>query len=272
MSRIKSLGDNIMYEGLIKDYGDKVTISDQPDITISTYVKGAKLDYEDPVPTSQNLDINQGRSYSFNIPKVDEKQSMIGFVDKWSDDAAKRLKINVETAIYAAIYGDADSNNAGATAGAISGDINLGVTGTPVALTTDSIITYILNMGVVLDEQNVPDEDRWLLLPSWACSRLKDSDLKDASLTGDGKSTLRTSRVGMIDRFNIYQTNLLYVSGTETNIMAGHISALTFAAQLTENEIIVNPDDFGRRARGLLVYGYKVVKDTALVHGVVDKS
>ena len=265
---------NTDYEGEIKAMGDKVVINNRPTITISDYIKGQELDYEDPVPTSVDLDIDKGKKYAFSIPDVDVSQSLIKFVSEWADDGSKNLKIQIETGIYGDIYADADASNAGNTAGAISGDIKLGITGAPVALTASTIIDYILGMGVVLDEQNIPDEDRWLLLPAWACSRLKNSDLKQVQITGDDKSTLRTGLIGMLDRFKIFQTNLLDLTGTgtEVNIMAGHTSALTFAAQLVKNEVVNNPYDFGKLARGLCIYGYAVPKPTALVHGIVDKA
>jgi hypothetical protein len=94
---------------------------------------------------------------------------------------------------------------------------------------------------------------------------IKKSDIKDASLTGDAKSVLRNGLVGMIDRFTIYNSNLL--SGTAAAgvyMLFGHKDATSFATQLTENKVLDNPNGFGMLHRGLQVYGYKVVKPEAL--------
>lgn len=225
-----------------------------------------------PTPTTVELLIDQGKYYSFPVNDVELKQSDIKYVDEWADDAAKQMKIEIETDVYGDIYSDADSSNAGASAGAISGDINLGVSGTPKTLTQENITDFIVDCGQALDENNIPDEDRFIILPAWACNYLKTSDLKNADLTGDAKSTLRTGNIGMIDRFDVYQSNLLNATGGNFDGIFGQKSALTFASQLTKNEMIDNPDDFGKLARGLQVYGYKVIKATALGHAYITKG
>jgi hypothetical protein len=106
---------------------------------------------------------------------------------------------------------------------------------------------------------------------------LKQSDLKMASLTGDGTSPLRNGMVGTVDRFTIYNSNLLpmYTDGSDTtyHIMAGTKSGLTFATQLTNTESgIRSPDFFGEMMRGLMVYGYKVIKPEALAAGYVKQG
>mgnify|MGYP000176752759 CR=1 FL=1 len=105
------------------------------------------------------------------------------------------------------------------------------------------------------------------MLPVAACNKLKRSDLKDASLSGDNKSMLRSGLIGMIDRFMIYQTNCLYTTTdtvTVTYIMAGHKSAITFADQITNIEHYKPEKSFSEAIKGLWVYGYKVVKPDCL--------
>jgi hypothetical protein len=267
---------NTWYEGEITAFGDKVNIRTLPDITIRDYTIDQKLVTTKPVPTTVELLIDQGKYYSLPVNDVELKQSDIKYVDEWADDAAKQMKIEIETDIYGDIYSDADSTNAGNTAGAISGDIALGVSGAPKVITRENITDYIVDCGQALDENNIPDEDRFMILPAWACNYLKTSDLKNADLTGDDKSPLRTGLLGMVDRFSLYQSNLLNSqtdgSYTTFDAMFGQKSALTFASQLTKNEIVDNQDDFGKLARGLQVYGYKVIKGTALGHAYIAKG
>ena len=178
-----------------------------------------------------------------------------------------QMKIAVDTQILGSVYADADSFNVGATAGFRSQSYNLGATTTPISLTKANVLDYIVDLGVVLTEQNIPDEDRWIVLPAWACGLIKKSDLKDASLTGDGKSILRNGRIGMIDNFTIFSSNnLTPVLDTVYcyNIMAGHKSAISFASQLVNMEQLRNPNDFGDIVRGLHVYGFKTIKPQAL--------
>ena len=52
-------------------------------------------------------------------------------------------------------------------------------------------------------------------------------------------------------------------------VMAGHKSGITFASQIAKVESLQNPNDFGTLVRGLVVYGRKTVKDTALSYAVI---
>ena len=99
---------------------------------------------------------------------------------------------------------------------------------------------------------------------------IKQSDLKDASITGDSQSPLRNGRLGMIDRFTVYVSNNLFKSGAEFSCIAGHKMGFTFASQMTNMETIRSETTFGNIIRGLQVYGYKVVKPEALATMVVS--
>jgi hypothetical protein len=264
------------YEGEISSMGDKVIIRTTPSLTINDYTIGASLDYEQPNNPAVELDIDKGKYFAFQVDDVDEMQADIDIMDDWAGDGGEQMKIAVDTDLLANIYSDVAAANAGATAGRKSSSFNLGTTGTPVALTKANILDYIVDLGTVLDEQNVPETGRWLVLPAWACGMIKKSDLKDASLAGDGTSVLRNGRVGMIDRFMLYMSNNVATTtdGSDTvyNIIAGHKAGLTFAAQMTKMETLPNPNSFGQLIRGLNVYGYKVIEGAYLAHLYAKKG
>ncbi|MBA1914630.1 hypothetical protein, partial [Escherichia coli] len=76
--------------------------------------------------------------------------------------------------------------------------------------------------GQVLDEQNIPEVGRWAVMPAWAGRMIKQSELRQAYLSGDSVSMLRNGRLGMVDRFTIYISNLLPNNSTDsTNFAAG---------------------------------------------------
>jgi len=127
-------------------------------------------------------------------------------------------------------------------------------------------------MGTVLDEANAPESDRFIVIPAKLANLIKKSELRDASLSGDSTSVLRNGRLGTIDRFTIYVSHNLYVSGGEYSIIAGHKMGFTFASQMTEMETIRSERAFGNVVRGLQVYGYKVVKPEALSTAVISFS
>ena len=268
---------NTDYEGEIRDKGDTVHIRTTPNITVRDYEKGMNLTYETPEPSTVDLLIDTGHYWAWVADDVDKKQADYAYVENWTSDASEQLRIKVDTTVLANVYSDAATANKGATAGAKSSSYNLGVTGTPIGVDKTTVIDYIADMGSVLDEQNIPEEGRFLVAPAWLCNLIRKSDLKDASLSGDGTSIARNGRVGMIDRFNIYMSNLLATTvdgaNTPTNMLFGHKSCLTFASQLVKSEGPIRSEaTFGDKYRGLQVYGYKVVQPNGIGHFYAYKA
>lgn len=260
---------NTDYEGDIKGMGDTVNIRATPDMTIRDYQKGMTLQVERPDKAGVTLVIDQGKYFSAIEDDVDKVQTDINMLDTWTKDASEKMKVKIDSDVLAYIATGAHASNSGATAGRISAGINLGVSGTPVQLTRANILDYIVDLGTVLDEQNITETGRWIVLPAWACGLIKKSDLKDASLSGDSQSVLRNGKLGTIDRFTLYSSNNVKKSAdssgsTAYNIMAGHKSAVTFASQMTEMETLRAESTFGNIVRGLQVYGRKVVLPNAL--------
>ena len=276
---------NTDYEGEIKNQGDKVIIRTKPTITIKDYRADGALELERPVGSNVELLIDHGKYFNTILDDVMEVQSDLNNLSMWSDDAAEQMKIVIDTEVLLDILGDADADNSGTTAGEISGAINLGATTTPLAVVGRSpgvgeveILDVILRMGQALDEQNIPETGRWVVMPTWAATLIKMSELRQAYLSGDSVSMLRNGRLGMVDRFTLYISNLL-PSGTSASlqageyaIFAGHAHALTFASQVSKVETLRSEMTFGTVLRGLQVYGWKVVDGTALVQAIVTKA
>ena len=260
---------NTDYEGEIRNMGDTVNIRTTPEITIKTYVKGQTLAVENPDKPKLQLLIDKGEYFACVEDDVDEVQSDIAMMDQWSKDASERMKIKIDQRVLTDLLTGVHASNKGQTAGAISGNIDLGVAGTPEALTSSNVIGKIVDMGTVLDEANCPEQGRFLCIPAKMAGLIKQSDLKDASITGDGNSPLRNGRLGMIDRFTVYVSHNLYKNGSEFSVIAGHTMGFTFASQMTNMETIRSETTFGNIIRGLQVYGYKVVKPEALATMIV---
>lgn len=268
---------NTDWEGEVKNVGDNVVIRVTPDIAVNDYVVGGGISYQKPTSTLIDLTLDKAISFGFEVNDIDEYQADIALMDNFSTDASQQMKIAVDrrvlgytgTGFAGASDADIASSNRGLTAGAISGNIDLGVAATPESVTAATIVSYIVSHGTVLDEANVPEEGRWIVLPAWAVATIKNSDLKDASLSGDGVSIARNGRVGMIDRFEVFMSNNLPHSATYSKIYAGHPSGLAFASQITKLQNLPNPNDFGTLVRGLNVFGHKVVNSTALTVGYI---
>lgn len=276
---------NTDYEGEIKNQGDKVIIRTKPTISISDYKADGVLGVQRPVGSSLELLIDKGKYFNLILDDVMEIQSDLNQMSMWADDASEQFKIVIDTDVLAGILGAANAKNKGTTAGKVSGGINLGVTGTPLALVNEAptggeveVLDAILRLGQALDEQNIPETGRWVVMPTWMATLVKRSELRQAYLSGDGVSMLRNGRIGMVDRFTLYTSNLLPsgvaggLAAGETVVYAGHSHGLTFASQFTKTETLRSTETFGQLVRGLQVYGYKVLDDIAIAQAIVSKA
>lgn len=270
---------NTDYEGEIRQYGDTVNIRTSPEITLRTYVKGQTLTVENPDKPKIQLLIDKGEYFACVEDDVDKVQSDIGMMDLWSKDASEKMKIKIDQRVLTDLLPGIDSLNKGANAGRITGNFALGTTGAPIAVSKDgasstvSVVDLLVDLGTVLDEANAPEQNRFVVIPAKMAGLIKKSELKDASLSGDGTSILRNGRLGMIDRFTIYMSHNLRNSGSgsskQFSIIAGHKMGFTFASQMTNMETLRSESTFGNIIRGLQVYGYKVTKGEALAEAVV---
>lgn len=276
---------NTDYAGEIANQGDKVVIRTKPTITINDYLADGQIDVERPSSNIVELLIDKGKYFATILDDVMEIQADLNQLGMWADDASEQMKITIDTDVLASMLDQADADNRGATAGRISGNLDLGVTAAPLNLVARApqageteVVDFILRLGQALDEQNIPETGRWLTCPAWMASMIKRSELRDASLTNDGVSMLRNGRLGMIDRFTLYSSNLLPagvaggLAAGETGVYAGHAHGLTFASQLTKMETLRAESTFGTIMRGLQVYGFKVTDGTALTQGIVQPS
>jgi len=270
---------NTNYEGEIRSHGDKVNIRTVPTLTIANYQAEQALAVQRPSSALVVLNIDQGKYFNAVLDDVMKVQSDLDLMSMWSQDASEQMKIVIDSDVLAGIWNTpAATTNRGATAGRISAGIDLGVTTSPIELDSTNVLDYIVDHGTVLDEANIPEQGRYFIIPSWVSALIKKSDLKDASLSGDGTSILRNGRIGMIDRFTLYTSNLLPTSTHanlttgEFGVYAGHKNALTFASQLTNVETLRAESTFGTLMRGLQVFGYKTIDPTAMTCGVIKKK
>ena len=259
---------NTDYQGQIKAQGDQIVIRRTPTISTSPYSVGTTINYEVPETDSLTMRIDKGLYSAFRIDDIDAVQSDLPLVSMFAKDAAERIKIEVDQEVLEYLASAADSNNSGATAGAISNNIDLGTAAAPETITSVNAIDYIVQINQVLDEANIPSEGRFVVVPAWYSSMLKLGDLRRADVTGDGTGVIRTGLIGRIDRTDVYQNNNLYTLAGNTYIVAGTKEAASFAAQITKTETLRIPDSFGEYWRTLFVYGRQCVQPTCLVNMV----
>jgi len=285
---------NTDYEGELKSQGDTVRIRTASSVTTRDYEQGMNLQYEVPTPIYQDMQVNKGRYYGVRVGDLLQKQADLDLMDMYTSEAAKEMKIAIEEEVFfnSFVTEGANAYNKGASAGALTGAYNLGTDTAPISTANpDNVLNAILRMGHALDEQNVPADGRWLLLSPYDRYILMQSNLAAQFFSGDSQSMVRSGKIGMIDRFTVYVSNLLprgttakaLVSGrtdvstgaTVSNalprrqIIGGTKHAISFASVMDKTEPFRDPNDFGDIMRGLAVYGRKVIKPQALATALV---
>lgn len=123
-----------------------------------------------------------------------------------------------------------------------------------------SFLTMVLTLKQMLDEAEVPDENRFLVLPSAAFTTMaKDTGIK-LSVEPAYQDLVVKGYMGTLEGFKIIKSSR--VAGDNTNgyhILAGNTAFLTFADKALEvgmeEDLIGN---FGSAYKDLFVYGAKV--------------
>jgi len=291
---------NTDYEGDIKGSGDSVVIRKDPTVTTNDYHIGETITWEVPEEASINMYIDQYKYNSFRIDSIDNLQSDIGLENRFQEACKESMKQTIDTEMFNYMVAgqsgtiastdltapdELASTQYGATAGAVSGDIDLGTTFTTasgdnaISITTSTIHGILVDLNTVLFEART--SGNWFCMTPAIAAYLKLSDLKQADITGDGTGVIRTGLIGQVDGSDIYVTNNM-PSATEDGgsgddvvlhaILAGNSQYCSFASQMTESEVLPIPDSFGKYYRSLSVYGRKVVQPTAAALAVVRKG
>ena len=235
------------YEGEISGLGNKVNIRTVPAVSVADY--SGSISYSDVTSSTIELDINKAKSYAFKVDDILREQADIDFMNEAANDAAQNMKIAIEQDVFANV-----------AAGSSLSDIN----GTPANVTSANVLGHILDAGQLLDENNIPEDGRFMIINPAVATVLKQSELRQAYLTGDNVSPLRNGFIGTVDRFNMYVSNNLSTTSGVTSGLFGHPKAVAYASQMTNTETVRLESSFGDGVRGLSVYGYKVILPTAI--------
>lgn len=170
------------------------------------------------------------------------------------------------------IVDDYDDITEAYTGGAISAGTAYTIEAvTAVQVTKSNIYSKLEELAVKLNENKIPRDNRWLVLPPAVASLVRQAPEYIPAVDRALEDTVKRGYITMMAGFELYESN--QYSGNSTDgwhIMGGHKSGITFGMAMTESEI--EPfiaKNFGKRYKGLNVYGAKVVDERrkALVEG-----
>lgn len=249
------------YEGEISGMGDSVKINSIGDVTVKDYTKNADIDVPETLDdASQILVIDQQKYFNFAIDDIDKAQQNPKVMEQASDRAAYGLK-DVLDSYLASLYTDIASGNF------------IGSDGSPTAITTAALAyDSLVDLGVLLDESDVPSDGRFAVVPPWYEGRmLKDERFVSFGTTGNA-DTLANGAIGRAAGFTIYKSNNVSAASSKWKIIAGHPMGWNVAEQIVQVEAFRPERRFSDALKGLHVYGAKVTRPTALACLVASKS
>ena len=274
---------NTDYAGEIENFGDTVRIIKEPTITVSSYTRGSVVNAQDLADDQITMVVDQANAFSFKIDDIEERHSHVNFEALATSSGAYSLKRKYDGNILSAMFDGAGiSSETGAATATVSG---LGTLASPLTgQTGDNLVNIMLKMARALDDQSVPEENRWFVAAPAFYEKLFGAGAKfaEVQVTGDGTSPLRNGLVmqGNIAGFNCYKSTAFNASGTDTvdvtslaagdfPVLAGHISSTATASHIAKTEVVRSTETFSDIVRGLHVFGRKVLRPEALVRSVI---
>lgn len=254
------------YEGEISAAGDTVRINSIGDVTISDYTKNTDINAPEALTDAgQTLVIDQQKYFNFAVDDIDKAQNKPAVMDEAMRRAGYGLRDKADQYI-ASLCTDVAAANV----------VGLGTTTTPLVPSSNTdgttVYDYLVDMGILLSEANIPTGGRWAVLPPWVEGRLRKDNRFVGYGTDSNKPALTNGMIGNVAGFEIYISNNCPSDGTYYKIIAGHPMAWSFAQQLLKMEAFRPERRFSDAMKGLHVYGAKVVRPDALSVGVWKKS
>lgn len=150
-------------------------------------------------------------------------------------------------------------------------------------VTAANIYEAITKLGTALDKNEIPDTDRHITVPPIAMELLKQASELQPAISMAYEGVVLNGKVGRVSGFDIHMaagsrvstrashktaasvmngadttTALLYDGTVGYQILANHISYVTFAYKWSESRIKDAEDQFAKKYQGLHLYGAKV--------------
>ena len=287
---------NTDYAGEIENFGDTVRVIKEPTVTVSSYQRGSVVNPQDLADDQITMVVDQANAFAFKIDDIEERQSHVNFEALATSSGAFALKRKYDATVLQAI-----SDGAGIAASAVSGTTltttaaagDIGTANAPINVETDDNgINMMLAMARLLDDQSVPEENRWFVAPPIFYQKMLQAGnkLAEVQVTGDNISPLRNGLAlpGTFAGFRCYKSTALNSTGgtdqvtltdasatlatdaSENIVLAGHMSAVSTASHIAKTEVVRSTESFSDVIRGLHVFGQKVLRQEAVVRGVID--
>ena len=240
------------YEGEITAYGDQVKINAIGDITVGNYAPNVtEIETQELSAAQTLLTIDQSKYFSFAIDDVDRAQTKPKVMGEAMRKSAVALS-NVADQLIAGFYTQA------------------GVTVASTSVSVTNALSVMADAGKALDENDVPLDGRWMVIPPWFHAKLVLNKILETNGSVDANAAYGSGYVGWAFGFDIYMSNNLTTSNSTGALgshyaLAGTSRAISFAGQIVQTEAFRPEKKFADAVKGLHVYGSKVIDPNALI-------
>lgn len=252
------------YEGDIQNAGDTVKINSIADPTIFDYTKNTDMPAPETLSDSQRtLQITEAKAFNFAVDDVDRVQQLPKVMDFALSRAAYKLADVADQYVGTSMYQAATLNTIGT-------DLHPIVQPTPTA-GTNGAYEQLVQLSVLLDQQNVPTDGRWVVVPPWFHGVLI-TDQRFVSYAA--VDVLYNRQVGEAAGFAVLISNNVPTvaapaggdapNTSRNKVLAGHNMAFSYAEQINSVEAYRPEKRFGDAVKGLHLYGGTVVRPEAI--------
>ena len=248
----RTLEDNLVakkicrnYSNKVKQAGDTIHFNGLADPAVTSYA--GTVNYENLNAGTVSLLVDQQNYYGFDVTDIEQAMANVDLKGSQAERAGYALRKACDTYLMK-LYTEAGNS--------IADDANCD---------TASILSDIGLMKQKLAENNVDENDMWLVINPWIQLKLELAGIVFEINEGiNGKGGMMWAKVLGFDTF---VTNQVYNSATTpvSHIMAGSYNAIVFAEALMKSEALRAESAFATHVRGLHIFGAKVVKPKELV-------
>lgn len=250
-SILRTLEDNLVAEKIcnmkptkdIQNAGDTIYFSGLADPTVSDYT--GTLDHEGLIDDQIALLIDKQKKYAFKVTDVEQAMANVDLKGSQAQRAAYQIKDAVESDIFQNVYTQA-------AAGTV----------TDATCDSASILGDITQAQVYLAENNVTEDNMWMLITPAIMGKLKLAGISFSINEGvNGKGVMAyTKDLG----FDVYVTNTVYQSGGVHYCMAGSYQSIGFAKKMLGVRHLEAENSRAMLIDDVVLYGYKVIKPKEL--------
>lgn len=244
---------NMDYSGEFSKKGDTVHIRREPKFTPVDHLVDAPFAFETVSDEEVLLSIDYDKVTAARLPYEDMELSDIDLENMVIESMKKAHTAMVQRTVFQGV-----STSATSTVTSLDWQTALNPT------------KAIGSAQVALDNLEVDQDNRWLLMSPAMCNKLAQEVSLYAQNMGTPKGALFDGYVGHYNGFDIYKTPYLAGAGTQASpwyALAGHKSAISMATKI-QNAKMVDLAAAGYLGMGIVfqtLFGFHVTQPDALV-------